>query len=224
VDVPQRHTALPDLVRRRLTIVGPRSLAGGLVAVVLTVLVAWWLLQPDPAPVEAAIPLISGAPVTASASVTTSAPLLVVHVAGSVNHPGLYRLPAGARLADAIAAAGGPTVDARVDDLNLAALVVDASSVRVPSQADPPTVVAAVSGGLGGSGGSGTAMSVGPLDLNTATVEQFDQLPGVGPATAAAIVEYRERVGRFTSVDQLDEVPGIGPTRLERLRDEVVVS
>jgi competence protein ComEA len=149
-------------------------------------------------------------------------PELVVHVVGAVRRPGLYRLREGARVADAVARAGGATGRAELAALNLAAPLVDGTQVLVPRQA----VTAA--GGAGGSVGSGleggtagTGGMVSKPSLSSATVEELDELPGVGPVTAQKIVDYRTEHGPFASVDDLDAVPGIGPARIEQLRDLV---
>ena len=141
-------------------------------------------------------------------------PRLVVHVVGAVRRPGLYRLADGARIADALRRAGGATRRADLSLVNLAAPVSDGSQVVVPKRAPP------VSAGSGGGGGQ-LAPAVGPVHLNTATAEQLDELPGVGPVTAQKIVDYREQHGAFSSVDDLDAIPGIGPARLEQLRELV---
>ena len=156
---------------------------------------------------------------------------LVVHVAGQVAVPGVYRLASGARVVDAVDIAGGLLPEADVDVVNLAAPVADGQRIYVPRVGqDPPVVVTgggganapagsavvAAGGTSGGSGGSG-----GPVALSTATAEQLDTLPGVGPATAAAIIAYRDEHGPFTSVEQLGEVSGIGPAKLAALRDLV---
>lgn len=135
---------------------------------------------------------------------------LVVHVVGAVRDPGLYRLAYGARVADAVARAGGATRRADLELVNLAAPVSDGQQVVVPRRA-PPAAAA--------SGGGGAA--AGPVHLNSATVEQLDALPGVGPVTAQKIVAFRDEHGAFSSVDDLDAIPGIGPARLEQLRELV---
>jgi competence protein ComEA len=144
---------------------------------------------------------------------TTTAPpaRVVVDVVGAVRRPGLYRLAQGARVADAVARAGGSTRKADLSLVNLAALVSDGEQVVVPRRG---SAVAA-----GASSGSG--VPPGPVHLNSATVEQLDTLPGVGPVTAQKIVDYRQKHGAFTSVDELDAVSGIGPARLDQLRDLV---
>lgn len=139
---------------------------------------------------------------------------LVVHVVGAVRRPGLYRLRDGARVADAVARAGGATREAVLAALNLAAPLVDGVQILVP--AAEPTSRASGAGLLPGDG----ALAPKP-SLSSATVEELDGLPGVGPVTAQRIVDYRAEHGPFGSVDDLDAVPGIGPTRIEQLRDLV---
>ena len=139
---------------------------------------------------------------------------LVVHVAGAVRRPGVYELRAGARVADAVAKAGGARRRADLGAVNLAAELQDGRQVLVPLRAEPGSAAA--------SAGGATTPGV-PLDLNTATVEQLDELDGIGPATAQQIVAYREAHGGFGSVEELDQVPGIGETRLAALRDKVRV-
>ena len=141
-------------------------------------------------------------------------PRLVVHVVGAVRRPGLYRLAGGARIADALRRAGGATRRADLSLVNLAAPVSDGTQVVVPRRA-PPVAPGSTAGG------ADAAAPAGPIHLNTATVDQLDELPGVGPVTAQKIIDYREQHGAFSSVDDLDAIPGIGPARLEQLRDLV---
>jgi competence protein ComEA len=131
---------------------------------------------------------------------------LYVHVVGGVRHPGLYRLPQGSRVADALARAGGATPKAQVELVNLAAPLADGQQIVVPRR------------GIAAAGATGTT---GPVHLNTATLEQLDTLPGVGPITAQKILAYRQEHGAFGSVDELDAVSGIGPARLDELRKVV---
>ena len=141
-------------------------------------------------------------------------PMLVVDVAGAVRQPGLYRLAKGSRIADAVAKAGGTTEKAAVDGVNLAAPLADGEQVVVPSR---------VPGGGAAAGSSGSASaSSGPVSLSTATAEQLDALPGIGPVTAQKIVDYRTAHGAFQSVDELDAISGIGPAKLDQLRGLVV--
>jgi competence protein ComEA len=140
------------------------------------------------------------------------APRLIVHVVGAVRRPGLYRLANGARIADALRRAGGATRRADLTLVNLAAPVSDGTQVVVPRR---------VSAAEAAGGEAGDAQAGGPVHLNTATVDQLDELPGVGPVTAQKIVDWREQHGAFSSVDDLDAIPGIGPARLEQLRELV---
>jgi competence protein ComEA len=137
---------------------------------------------------------------------------IVVHVVGAVRRPGLYALRKGARIADAVRRAGGTTRKANLEAINLAAPVEDGLQVVVPRR--QPVV-------LPGSAAPGETQTAGPVHLNTASLEQLDTLPGVGPVTAQKIVDWRQTHGAFTSVDDLDAIPGIGPARLEQLRDLV---
>jgi competence protein ComEA len=137
---------------------------------------------------------------------------VLVHVAGQVRKPGVVRLPAGSRVVDAVRAAGGLRRGGQLGGTNLARVLTDGERIEVGgAQAD------AGSGGVGGAGGTG------PLDLNTATAEQLDALPGIGPVTAAKILAWRSTHRRFSVVDELAEVPGIGPKTLEDLRPLVRV-
>jgi len=162
---------------------------------------------------------------TASVSSGTQMPTLVVHAAGAVAHPGLFRLPPGSRVADLLEAAGGLSGDADVDRVNLAGPLTDGTRVYGPrvGEAAPPAVATDGSPGASGSTGTADRGAKAPLDLNTATAEQLDGPPGVGPSTAAAIVDFRRRKGPFRSVDALLDVPGIGPAKLEQLRKLVRV-
>ena len=146
------------------------------------------------------------------AALTTVETRLVVDVVGGVRRPGLYRLAQGARVADALARAGGLTPKAERTLVNLAAPLADGEQVIVPVR---------LAGGVASPAGSGSAAPAGPVHLNVATLEQLDALPGVGPVTAQKILDYRDKHGAFGSVDELDAISGIGPARLDQLRDLV---
>ena len=146
----------------------------------------------------------------------------LVHVAGAVRHPGVYRLDGGDRVKDAIALAGGARTGADVNAINLAAKVADGQQVVVPHRgATAPAAAGPGAGDAGASGAGGGAGPRAPISLNAATAEQLDTLDGVGPATAQKILDWRREHGGFRTVDDLGEVPGIGPKRLAALRDKV---
>lgn len=187
---------------------------------------------------SAAAAAASGAPAESAGSVAASgvAPAssvpaeveVVVHVVGAVARPGVVRLPAAARAVDAVEAAGGLLPSADPTRVNLAAVLVDGQRVAVPATGEelPPEPVGAppppIAGGASLTGPAGAVASI--VDLNSATAEQLDTLPGIGPSTAAAIVDHRESNGPFASVDALIDVRGIGEAKLEGLRDLVTVS
>ena len=183
-----------------------RALIAAVVAVVALALVGRAALRPHAAHVPPPVHVARAASGAAGAKRAE----VFVDVVGAVRRPGLYRLETGARVADALAHAGGATGKAQLELVNLAALVADGEQVVVPRRG----AVAAVAGSAGGGGGA----PAGPVHLNSATVNQLDELPGVGPVTAQKIVDYRTLHGGFGSVDELDAVPGIGPSRLADLR------
>jgi competence protein ComEA len=157
------------------------------------------------------------APLEPVASSAPARPALVVHVVGQVRRPGLYRLRDGARIAEAVRRAGGARARADLAALNLAAPLVDGVQVLVPARVEGATAATAPTAGTSGESG----VPAGPISLSSATIEELDELPGVGPITAQKIVDYRAEHGPFGSVDDLDAVPGIGPTRIEQLRELV---
>jgi len=141
----------------------------------------------------------------------TSRSQLVVDVAGAVERPGVYRLAAGTRIADAVAAAGGATAKADVTLVNLAAPLADGEQVLVPQR-----------GAAAAASAAAAPSATAPLDLNTASAEQLDALPGIGPTTAQKIIDYRQANGPFRSVDDLEGVPGIGPSKVAQLKGLVI--
>jgi competence protein ComEA len=211
-----------------------RIAAGAAVAAVVVVGLVLLTRKPAPAPL-----VLPRAPVDASGpapppgpsgplragdpgpTTTGASATITVHAAGALARPGVYGVPDGARVADVISAAGGTLPEADLDQVNLAAKVVDAERVYIPKRGEVPPAPVGASPALTGPLGPGTA--AGPVDLNTATAEQLDTLPGVGPATAQAILGFRASHGRFASVDDLLEVRGIGPAKLEALRPLVKV-
>ena len=193
---------MPELTPRQLVLYGLALLA-------LVVLAVYYAGRGDGA---VASPHGGGAP-SLEVRGADAGGALVVHVAGAVRRPGVYRLRAGARVADAVRRAGGARRRADLSAVNLASELQDGRQVLVPLRAP----------GGGAAAVAGAAAPGVPLDLNTATVDQLDELDGIGPATAQQIVSYREAHGGFGSVEELDQVPGIGETRLAALRDKVRV-
>jgi competence protein ComEA len=214
----------PESFRDRLSrVAGALPLARvavGLGTLLLAAAAGWWLLRPAPTPVEERLPLATAPPVPEPVAVTTAPPELVVQAAGAVRRPGVYRLPAGARVIDLIEAAGGAGQGADLQALSLAAALTDGQRIRVPLVGEE--VPASELGRAPAVPPSGTAPTA-PVDLNRAGVDELDTLPGVGPATAQAIVTHREEHGSFGTVDDLLDVPGIGEARLEALRELVTV-
>lgn len=224
-DTPPSWRERLDATRTALRSLAPSprlaaaALGAGGVAVAAAVAVV--ALRGAPAPPEVGLPLASAAgggtaaPAGAAGPAAQPDPPAYVHAAGAVAQPGVYRVQPGGRVADVVDAAGGPGPDADLDQVNLAARVADGERVYVPRRGEAPTP-GAPGGGAGGAGS-------GPVDLNTATVDQLVSLPGIGPATARAIVDHRAEQGRFTSVDQLLDVRGIGEAKLAALRPLVKV-
>jgi competence protein ComEA len=140
---------------------------------------------------------------------------LVVHVAGAVRDPGVYRLPAGSRVTDAVHRAGGATGEASLDTVNLAAELADGQQVILPLDAGAGGAATAAAGGAGASA------AAGPISLGSATIEQLDTIEGIGPVTAQNILDFRTENGGISSVEDLDEISGIGPATMEALRSAV---
>jgi competence protein ComEA len=185
---------------------GVRILAAVALVVVLVAAYLAWRARPQPEPVP-----ITGASVPASASGGTATPsgTIVVAVQGKVAHPGLYRLPAGSRVADALEAAGGALPGVDLSYVNLARKLTDGELVLVGATPPPESGSAAAPGGK--------------VDLNLATVTQLEALPGIGPALAQRIVDYRNQHGGFHSIDELRKVGGIGDAKFAQIKDLVTV-
>lgn len=211
------------------------GIALGVIGALAVLITVFTLVRDRPAPVVSAklppvemvstaspgaapgVPPRPGSPTTAQAGQS-----VVVSVVGLVQQPGLVTLAPGARIADAVSAAGGPLNGADTVGLNLARHVADGEQIVVgiaTPAGRPAALGSSVRSGTPETGPAGASTTpAGPVDLNTATVEQLDTLPGVGPVTAAAIMAWRQANGTFTAIDQLGEVDGIGPARLEKLR------
>jgi competence protein ComEA len=205
---------------------GDRRVAAAVLAcIAVGAAAAWFRAGTTSSP--ALPPPAAGAPIDTPAtntSLTRPAAAIVVDVVGAVRRIGVVRLPAGARVVDAIDAAGGADPAADLTRLNLAAALSDGARVSVPRVGAPAPGVdpSAVSGGSS-SGSDLTPSASAPIDLNTANAQQLDALPGIGPATATAIVNDRDAHGPFHSVDDLGRVRGIGKAKLEQLRELVRV-
>lgn len=222
--VPRRPVS--ERVREWIDWFGRGRLAAGALAIVAVAVGGVWLLEGSPTRIEDQLPYAratTSTPVASTESRPGSAPLttlpatIVVYVTGAVVDPGVYSLSGAARVDAALAAAGGSTGDADLDVLNLAAPLHDGERVFVPRLGEPipPELPTEASGG--------TSLPVGPVNINSAGVDELDALPGVGPATAAAIIARRQEQGPFQSVDDLADVRGIGPAKLAALRGLVTV-
>ena len=191
-------------------------------ALVAAVVVGAVVMRDPPPPVEIDLPRAGPSSPGEQAHGAPGPPPgdVFVHAAGAVARPGVYRLQPDSRVSDVIDKAGGPAPDADLNQLNLAAKVGDGERVYVPRLGEaPPSAPSSPGSSASGPG----APAAGPVNLNTATAEQLEELPGVGPATAQAILEYRKEHGRFRTVDELLEVRGIGDAKLAALRSKVRV-
>ncbi|MDT4947986.1 MAG: competence protein ComEA [Pseudonocardiales bacterium] len=218
------------------------AVAVGLAVLVAAVATGVWLMsaRPRAMAVSAAAPTVPGSSplirsggstgpsptgrVSSPGSVSSSPAVVVVDVAGKVRHPGLYRLTVGSRVDDALKAAGGPLAGVDLSSLNLAAKVVDGQQIAVG--------LAGAGGGVGGAGGAppggggsaGGGGAAGALvNLNTASLDQLETLPGVGPVLGQHILDWRTAHGSFTTIDQLRDVTGIGDVKFANLRPQVTI-
>ncbi len=198
----------------------------GLLVVIAAALGGWWALRSPPEPDPAEI-LPRAATVEIPITTTTAETgRILVDVVGAVASPGVHELLEGSRIVDAVAAAGGLTEEADRMRLNFAEQLSDGARLYVPTLNDEEGLVVVsrpVSASTGSSHGSGVADGSGLVNVNTASAQELEHLPGVGPALAAAIVEYRLLRGPFASIDQLDDVSGIGPAKLEQIRSMATV-
>ncbi len=215
---------------------GVSRLIGSVVSVVFVGVAGWWLVRVPPPPPEVNLSFASTTVAASSPAAndgganiggaTVATPqTITVHVAGAVNNPGVYRLRYGSRINDAVVAAGGATTTANLDAINLATVLNEGEQIYVPKRGEKPHTITGrpqVGGGAtggasnGGAGGvNGGALST--ININLASVVELEQLPGVGPATAKAIVAYREKNGAFQRVEDLLKVRGIGPAKLSEI-------
>jgi len=204
-----------ESVRDRLSSLSRGELIGIVVLVAVTLAGAgFWYVRSLPRPVEVRAQEPPPVPAPGASPSAEAAPVLV-DVAGWVRRPGVYQLPASARVIDAIEAAGGARPGAELQVLNLAAPLADGTQILVPKQGEVPPAPApgAVAGAVPGA----------LVNVNTATAAELETLPGIGEVTAQAIIDHRTENGPFTSVDQLLDVSGIGDVTLENIRDLVTV-
>ena len=234
------HQRLTELIRW----VGFSRILASAFGVIVMVVGVWWVVRVPPPPPESTIPFASSTVAAGSVGTDSVAiPALpvshiTVYVSGEVAKPGVYVLLPTARMIDAVQAAGGATSAADLVVVNLAAPLVDAAQVFIPrigstprvklprphAGINLPTAGTAVVGAVGGAVGGTSATAVpGIVDLNSASLGDLDSLPGVGPSTAQAIIDYRVANGPYASVDDLLNVRGIGPSKLAAMRARVRV-
>jgi competence protein ComEA len=228
----------------RLKWFGASRMIGSVLSVAFVGVAGWWLVQTPPPPPEASLSFASTTVATSAtigvsaSSINTAPQIITVHVAGSVKNPGVYRLKYGSRINDGIVAAGGATSAANLDVINLATVLNEGEQIYVPKRGEKPHTITnrpqfggaggaagglngvsgATGGTIGGAIGGATSSAVPQLiNINLASVVELEQLPGVGPATAKAIVAYREKNGAFLKVEDLLKVRGIGPAKLSEI-------
>ena len=205
---------------------GLRRLVTGAAAICVLAVGGWWVVRVPPVPVESTIAFTT---TSVAGGISASALVIVVHVAGEVNVPGVYSLAAGSRMVDALDAAGGPTNRADLEVINLATPITDATQIYVPArnQTARPTFrrpQPGVNGGVNsGATGQTDDQQGGVININRASAAELEQLPGVGPATAQAIIDYRTSNGPFATPEDLLEVKGIGPAKFASMRNKVGV-
>lgn len=225
---PTWRERLDDLLVRARDLPVPALVVAAVVALAVAVVVVVLGLRSSRPPVEEVLPVATtvasddGARATSAPSTTTGP--VVAHAAGAVRTPGLHELPAGARVADLLDASGGALDDADLDRLNLAAPLTDGARVYVPRRGETeiPTALGPVAPSSD-TGANEAEEAVEPVALNQAGSEELERLPGVGPATATAILEHRRSNGPFRHVDDLLDVRGIGEAKLEQIRELVVL-
>jgi len=184
-----------------------------MIALTITVGIAIYLVL-RPAPASPAI-TVTLRPSPSAALTPTARTALRVYVSGAVQHPDVYSLPVDSIVRDAMIAAGGPADDADLDRINLAAPLGDGMQVHFPRKGEP---AAAPGGSASGAAPAGT-----PIDINTASLEQLDSLPGIGPVIAQRIIDYRTTNGPLASIEQIKEVKGIGDVLFDKIKDHITV-
>lgn len=209
---------------------GLSRLIGSVVSLLFVALAGWWLLRIPPPPPEASLTFagttVAARAVADSTPISVSSMSITVHVAGAVNNPGVYKLRSGARFNDGVIAAGGATDQADLNSVNLAMLLNDGEQIYILKRNEKPHTITAQrspSSATGGSASSGNP-KVAIININTASLAELEQLPGVGPSTANAIINYREKNGAFVTVQDLINVRGIGPAKLDEILPQARVN
>jgi len=223
---------------------GLSRLIGSVLSLIAVALAGWWLLRVPPPPPEDSIPIASTA-TTLSFAVSSPQKIeldekldreldaelateLTVHIAGAVKTPGVYQLHVGARINDGVVAAGGATAQADLDSVNLAMLLSEGEQIYIPKRNDKPHIIVQPrftnSNNSNGSNSSTNSELQIRININTATAIELEQLAGVGPSTAKAIIEFREKNGAFKTVEDLLNVHGIGPAKLSEILPQARVN
>ena len=215
---------------------GVSRMIGSIVSVAVVGVAGWWLVRVPPPPPEASLsfasttvaansPAANDGGVNIGGATVATPQTITVHVAGAVKNPGVYRLRYGLRVNDAVVAAGGATAAANLDVINLATVLNEGEQIYVPKRGEKPHTITgrpqvgggATGGAAGVNGGASNGGALSTININLASVVELEQLPGVGPATAKAIVAYREKNGAFQRVEDLLKVRGIGPAKLSEI-------
>ena len=198
-----------------LKFVGPLKVVGSAIGVVIVGAIGWVLVRPSQPGAEATLGTLAPSSVVIDTEVLDSqasiASSVLVHVAGAVYAPGVHEVPIGARVVDALSAAGGPLPRAATDTVNLAAPVTDGERIYLPAVGEIVSVLATATS-------PAAVPSTAVVNINSATPDELDSLPGIGPSTAAAIIARRNEIGFFVDHEDLLSVPGIGPNKVDALR------
>lgn len=219
---------------------GLSRLIGSVLSLIAVALAGWWLLRVPPPPPEDSIPIASTA-TTLSFAVSSPQKIeldtklvrelvteLTVHIAGAVKTPGVYQLHIGARINDGVVAAGGATAQADLDSVNLAMLLSEGEQIYIPKRNDKPHIIVqprfTSSNNLNSSNSATNNELQISININTATAIELEQLAGVGPSTAKAIIEFRQKNGGFKTVEDLLNVRGIGPAKLSEILPQARVN
>ena len=219
---------------------GLSRLIGSVLSLIAVALAGWWLLRVPPPPPEDSIPIASTATTLSFAVslpqateldtklVRELATELTVHIAGAVKTPGVYQLQVGARINDGVVAAGGATAQADLDSVNLAMLLSEGEQIYIPKRNDKPHIIVqprfTSSSNLNSSNSATNNELQISININTATAIELEQLAGVGPSTAKAIIEFRQKNGGFKTVEDLLNVRGIGPAKLSEILPQARVN